>query len=61
MRTDPNIVLARKREDGRTQLAGSDVEEEAEEEEEQEVLIGGQGDGGGGDVGGPGSGFPRSS
>ncbi len=56
MRTDPNIVLARKREDGRTQLEGSDVEEEAVEEEE--VLIGGQGDSGGGDVGGPGSEFP---
>ncbi len=59
MRTDPNRVLARKREDGRTQLAGSDVEEEAVEEEE--VLIGGQGDSGGGDAGGPGSEFPRSS
>ncbi len=61
MRTGPNGVFARKREDGRTQPAGSDVEEEAEEEEEEEVLIGGQGDGGGGYVGGPGSGFPRSS
>ena len=59
MRTDPNIVLARKREDGRTQLAGSDVEEEAVEEEE--VLIGGQGDGGGGDVGGPGAEVARST
>ena len=59
MRTGPKGVFARKREDGRTQLEGSDVEEEAVEEEE--VLIGGQGDGGGGDVGGPGSEFPRSS
>ena len=59
MRTDPNRVLVREREDGRTQLAGSDVEEEAVEEEE--VLIGGQGDSGGGDAGGPGSELPRSS